>query len=91
MSTSDHLKKSDEDESSPQLDTGSSVQGLFQKARQVLSPSRLFGSILYLFAERKLLVFFGMHFVATMVIWSTLNLVACCECRDVHPTLISHS
>jgi hypothetical protein len=42
---------------------------IFQKARQYLNPGCFFRSIVYLFAERKIIVFFWIHFMSTMVIW----------------------
>lgn len=47
-----------------------STHGLFKKARQFLDPSNFYRTIMYLFAERKLIVFFGIHFVSTMIVWS---------------------
>jgi hypothetical protein len=49
--------------------TTESIKCLFQKAYEYLSPGRTFRSTVYLYAERKLFVFFMMHFVATMIIW----------------------
>ncbi|CAJ1964502.1 unnamed protein product [Cylindrotheca closterium] len=43
---------------------------LFQKARILLNPSAFLRSATYLYAERKLLVFFLVHFVCTLVIWA---------------------
>lgn len=48
----------------------SNVRNIFEYARTVLNPGRFFRIVLHLFAERKLLVFFGVHFVSTMIIWS---------------------
>jgi hypothetical protein len=46
-----------------------SERDLFEKARQFLSPSAFYRVIVYLYAERKLMVFFWIHFVGTMVVW----------------------
>lgn len=46
------------------------VKCLFQKAYEYLSPGCTFRSTVYLYAERKLLVFFLIHFACTMIIWS---------------------
>jgi len=46
------------------------IKSLFQKAYEYLSPGCTFRSTVYLYAERKLLVFFLIHFVCTMIIWS---------------------
>jgi superfamily II DNA helicase RecQ len=48
-----------------------SERDLFEKARQFLSPSAFYRFIVYLYAERKLVVFFWIHFVGTMVVWGT--------------------
>lgn len=45
------------------------VRSLFAKASSYLNPGRLFRSAVYLFGERKLFVFFMMHFACTMTIW----------------------
>ena len=44
---------------------------IFAKAREYLNPGRMFRLFVRLYAERKLLVFFFLHFVSTMVIWGT--------------------
>ena len=46
-----------------------SERSVFQKARQYLNPGPSFRLTTYLYAERKLLIFFLVHFVCTMVIW----------------------
>jgi hypothetical protein len=48
-----------------------SDQALFKKARQLLNTGCFYRSIMQLYAERKLVVFFGIHFVSTMIIWGT--------------------
>jgi hypothetical protein len=53
-----------------------SAQALFKKARQFINPSPLYRWIMYLYAERKLVVFFGIHFVSTMIIWGKLSYYA---------------
>ena len=45
------------------------IRCLFSKAKQYLSPGPAFRSVIRLYAERKLLVFFMMHFMATIIIW----------------------
>jgi hypothetical protein len=45
-------------------------QLLFEKARELLKPGRLSRFVTYLYAERKLLVFFLVHFICTIIIWS---------------------
>ena len=50
-----------------------SAQAVFKKARQLMNPSPLYRWIMYLYAERKLVVFFGIHFVSTMIIWGKLS------------------
>jgi hypothetical protein len=46
---------------------------IFEKASQYVNPGRFFRLVVHLYAERKLLVFFWIHFVSTMVIWGTLR------------------
>ncbi|CAJ1961984.1 unnamed protein product [Cylindrotheca closterium] len=48
----------------------SHTRSLFQKAGQLLPPSKVYHLITYLYAERKLMVFFLVHFVSTLIIWS---------------------
>lgn len=45
------------------------VKCLFKKAYEYLNPGKTFRAAVYLFAERKLMVFFLLHFAATMIIW----------------------
>lgn len=45
------------------------MRSLFHRAYLLLNPSALFRFATYLFAERKLVVFFWMHFLSTMIIW----------------------
>ena len=44
-------------------------RAVFQKARHYLLPGPFYRAIVHLYAERKLLVFFCIHFVSTMVVW----------------------
>ena len=44
-------------------------KAVFSKARQLLDMGKMYRSAVYIYAERKLLVFFGIHFMATMIIW----------------------
>lgn len=44
-------------------------KALFDKARQYLNPGIYFRFFTYLYAERKLLTFFWVHFIATMTVW----------------------
>jgi len=55
--------------SSSVYSTGTTVKNLFNKAYEYLNPGRTFRSVVYLFAERKLMVFFLTHFACTMIIW----------------------
>ena len=52
----------------------SDVKDLFHKARLLLCPTEFYRQITYLYAERKLMVFFLVHFVSTMIIWCKQNL-----------------
>ena len=45
------------------------VHSLFNKAYEYLNPGCSFRSVVHLYAERKLLVFFLIHFACTMIIW----------------------
>lgn len=51
------------------LSQGTRVKSLFNKAYEYLNPGRSFRIIISLYAERKLLVFFLIHFACTMIIW----------------------
>ena len=42
---------------------------IFDKARQCLKPGPFFRFVTYLYAERKLIVFFLIHFMCTIIIW----------------------
>jgi hypothetical protein len=46
-------------------------RAVFQKARHYLLPGPFYRAIVHLYAERKLLVFFWIHFVSTMIVWGT--------------------
>jgi len=45
------------------------VKELFHKARHLLCPTAFYRRITYLYAERKLMVFFLVHLVSTLIIW----------------------
>lgn len=47
----------------------SNVEELFQKTRHLMCPTKFYRRITYLYAERKLMVFFMIHFVSTMIVW----------------------
>jgi hypothetical protein len=47
-----------------------SEKEIFDKVRQYLRPGPWFRFITYLYAERKLVIFFLVHFMATMITWS---------------------
>jgi hypothetical protein len=55
----------------------SGVEELFQKARHMLCPSTCYKHITYLYAERKLVVFFLVHFVSTLIIWCECSMSLC--------------
>lgn len=50
-------------------DETDSIRKLFQKASEYLKPGPLFRWVVYLYSERKMLVFFLVHFVCTMTVW----------------------
>lgn len=57
------------------VDAEKAEREIFVGARHYLNPGPFFRSIIYLFAERKILVFSAIHFVCTMVIWTHFFLV----------------
>lgn len=46
-----------------------STRNLFEAAKTYLKPGRLFRSTSYLYAERKIAVFFLVHLVGTLIVW----------------------
>lgn len=56
-------------------DGGYRAGAVFKKARQLLNPSLFYRTIVYLFAERKMVVFFGIHLVSTLIIWGKFCLL----------------
>jgi hypothetical protein len=42
---------------------------IFSTAHSLLRPSAFYRYVIYLYAERKLMVVFSIHFIATMIIW----------------------
>ena len=48
---------------------------IFDKAREYLRPTRFFRLVIQLYAQRKMSVFFLVHFAATMVIWCHFALI----------------
>jgi hypothetical protein len=48
---------------------------IFHKAREYLHPSFFFRFIIQLYAQRKMNVFFLVHFMSTMVIWAHFALI----------------
>lgn len=59
---------------STELDKRESEREIFTKAREYLNPGWLFRLVMRLYAERKLVVFFWLHFFSTLVIWGTFSL-----------------
>ena len=49
--------------------TSQDDKAIFKKARNHLNPSRFFRWITYLYAQRKMNIFFFIHFASTIVIW----------------------
>lgn len=62
-------KEEEEEELKKDVFDKKSEKDLFDKARQYLNPGPLFRFFTYLYAERKLLTFFWVHFIATLVVW----------------------
>ena len=58
---------------------------LFRRAADFIQPSSLFRLIVHLYGERKLVVFFWLHFVATMAIWVHFGLIKWDEQRATVP------
>ena len=50
-------------------------RAVFEKARNLLNPSRFFRWIIYLYAQRKMNIFFFIHFASTIVIWIHFALI----------------
>jgi hypothetical protein len=50
-------------------DTCDSMRDLFKKSYEYIRPGPLFRFAVNFYAERKLYVFFWIHFIATMIIW----------------------
>ena len=65
----DHHHLSQADDSSNATDKIEAERAVFKKARKYLKPGPFYEKIVHLYAERKLLVFFWVHFMGTMVIW----------------------
>jgi hypothetical protein len=62
----------DDDDDVSSQETESSLDKehyIFRKAKEVLQPSCFFRFIINLYAQRKMNIFFFIHFVATVVIW----------------------
>jgi hypothetical protein len=53
---------------------------IFDKARHYLNPGPLLRYSIYLFSERKLLTFFLVHLICTLVILGRLNIYSSTEC-----------
>lgn len=62
-----------------------SERNVFQKARHYLNPGACFRCTTYLFAERKLFIFFLVHFMCTMIIWTHFALTKFTEQEEKVP------
>ena len=58
---------------------------LFRHCYEALTPGPFFKTIIYLYGERKLFVFFMLHFVATMIIWSHFAIIKWEEQKEKVP------
>lgn len=70
--TNNNLDDSVTSKSSKSISSGSnggSDKEIFEKARRYLNLGPAYRVFTHLFAERKLLIFFWVHFICTMVIW----------------------
>jgi NAD(P)H-flavin reductase len=56
-------------------DFGQDDRAVFEKARKLLNPSRFFRWIICLYAQRKMNIFFLIHFTSTIVIWMHFALI----------------
>ncbi len=50
-------------------------RALFEKARNLLNPSRFFRWVIYVYAQRKMNILFFIHFASTIVIWMHFALI----------------
>jgi hypothetical protein len=60
------------DDASVALKSIDSERVIFNAAQRLLKPGAFYRYVIHLYAERKLLVFFSIHFIATMIIWCKL-------------------
>lgn len=56
-------------------DSSQDDRAVFEKARNLLNPSRFFRWVTYLYAQRKMNIFFFIHFTSTIVIWIHFALI----------------
>jgi predicted ferric reductase len=68
-------------------DTCDSMRDLFKKSYEYIRPGPLFRFAVNFYAERKLFVFFWIHFVATMIIWAHFALIKFERQKDAVPEL----
>jgi predicted ferric reductase len=74
-----------ETDGSSSTESPKSVKYLFKKASEYLHPGPMFRATVYLYAERKLVVFFFIHFMATMTIWLHFALIKFEQQKDSVP------
>lgn len=70
--------------------TCESMRDLFQKSYEFIKPGAFFRFVVNFYAERKLLVFFWMHFVATMIVWGHFALVKFDQQKNAVPDGAPH-
>jgi nitric oxide reductase large subunit len=65
----------DEDDEVSTTENIDNNKSLFRHAYQYLKPGALLRAVVYIYGERKLFVFFMLHFVATMITWVHFALI----------------
>jgi hypothetical protein len=57
----------------------------FQKARDCLAPGALFRYIIHFYTERKIVIFFWIHFATTLIIWFHFGLIKWEQQKEIVP------
>lgn len=75
MKNSNHsLDESGTAKSSSSGSSAGAEKEIFERARHYLNLGPAYRIFTHLFAERKLLIFFWVHFICTIVIWGKLEI-----------------
>jgi len=67
------------------------IRSLFDSAYVFLNPSSMFRFVVYLYAERKLLVLYWAHFLSTMIIWSKCQTTTTMAARSSWIATFTHT